>query len=134
MINTLTKIYEIVFIHYPVEADTEEDVELLILDCNTSTKPSKSDVFKVLNQANLTGHGFKEEASYQTVMSPENTSYFKASTMILAFGIQWNKSIFKTTPFFSRNQNRVQFHRFQVFLSRIVCVSILQPMSFRILK
>lgn len=63
----------------------EEDVELLIFDRNTSTK---SDVFKVLNKANLTGHGYKEEVSYQTVMSPESTSYFKASTMILAFGIQ----------------------------------------------
>ena len=61
----------------------EEDVELLIFDRNTSTK---SDVFKVLNKANLTGHGYKEEVSYQTVMSPESTSYFKASTMILAFG------------------------------------------------
>ena len=128
------KIYEIVFIHYLVEADTEEDVELLIFDRNTSTKLTRSDVFKVTNKANLTGHGYKEEVSYQTVMSPESTSYFKASTMILAFGIQWNKSIFKTTPFFVRNQNRVQFHRFKVFLSRIVFVSILQPMSFCVLK
>ena len=88
MINILRKIYEIVFIHYPVEADTEEDVELLIFDRNTSTKLSKSDVFKVLNKANLTRHGYKEEVSYQTVMSPESTSYFKASIMILAFGIQ----------------------------------------------
>ena len=115
MINIQRKIYEIVFIHYPVEADTEEDVELLIFDRNTSTKLTRSDVFKVTNKANLTGHGYKEEVSYQTVMSPESTSYFKASTMILAFGIQWNKSISKTTPFFVRNQNRVQFHRFKVF-------------------
>ena len=130
MINIQRKIYEIVFIHYPVEADTEEDVELLIFDRNTSTKLTRSDVFKVINKANLTGHGYKEEVSYQTVMSPESTSYFKASTMILAFGIQWNKSISKTTPFFVRNQNRVQFHRFKVFLSRIVFVSILQPNGF----
>ena len=130
MINILRKIDEIVFIHYFVEADTEEDVELLIFDRNTSTKLTRSDVFKVTNKANLTGHGYKEEVSYQTVMSPESTSYFKASTMILAFGIQWNKSISKTTPFFVRNQNRVQFHRFKVFLSRIVFVSILQPNGF----
>ena len=100
------------FIHYLVEADTEEDVELLIFDRNTSNKLTRSDVFKVINKANLTGHGYKEEVSYQTVLSPESTSYFKASIMILAFGIQWNKSIFKTTPFFVRNQNLVQFHCF----------------------
>ena len=58
-----------------------------------------------------------------------SSSYFKASIMILAFGIQWNKSISKKTPFFVRNQNRVQFHRFKLFLSRIVFVSILQPMT-----
>ena len=74
------KIYEIVFIHYLVEADTEEDVELLIFDRNTSTKLTRSDVFKVTNKANLTRHGYKEEVSYQTVMSPDSTSYFKAST------------------------------------------------------
>ena len=104
------------FIHYLVEADTEEDVELLIFDRNTSNKLTRSDVFKVINKANLTGHGYKEEVSYQTVLSPENTTYFKASIMILAFGVQWNKSIFKTTPFFVRNQNLVQFHRFYRFL------------------
>ena len=93
------KIYEIVFIHYLVEADTEEDVELLIFDRNTSTKLTRSDVFKVTNKANLTGHGYKEEVSYQTVMSPESTSYFKASTMILAFGIQWNKSDLQNKSF-----------------------------------
>ena len=115
MINIQRKIYEIVFIHYPVDADTEEDVELLIFERNTSTKLTRSDVFKVINKANLTEHGYKEEVSYQTVLSPENTTYFKASIMILAFGVQWNKSIFKTTPFFVRNQNLVQFHRFYRF-------------------
>ena len=103
------------FIHYLVEADTEEDVELLIFDRNTSNKLTRSDVFKVINKANLTGHGYKEEVSYQTVLSPQSTTYFKASIMILAFGVLWNKSIFKTTPFFFRNQNLVQFHCFYRF-------------------
>ncbi|XP_015765512.1 PREDICTED: uncharacterized protein LOC107344376 [Acropora digitifera] len=63
-----------------VEADdTEEDVELLIFNRNTSTKLTKSNVRKVLKKANLTGHGYKKEVSYQRVMSPESTPYFKAS-------------------------------------------------------
>ncbi|KAM7441384.1 hypothetical protein ABFA07_009561 [Porites harrisoni] len=62
-----------------VEADTEEDLELLIFDRNTSTKLSKSDVLKVLKKANLTGHGFKKEVSYQTVKSDGRSTYFKES-------------------------------------------------------
>ena len=61
--------------------DTEEDVELLIFNRNTSTKLTKSDVRKVLKKANLTGHGYKKEVSYQRVMSPESTPYFKVSTV-----------------------------------------------------
>ena len=83
MNNILRKIYEIVFIHYPVEADTEEDIELLIFNRNMSTKLTKSDVLKKLKKANLTGHGYKREVSYQSVMSPESTPYFKVSTVLL---------------------------------------------------
>ena len=61
------------------EADTEEDIELRIFNRNTSTKQSKSDVLKVLKKANLTGHGFKKEVSYQTVKSDGSSTYFKAS-------------------------------------------------------
>ena len=67
-------------IHF-AEADTEEDLELLIFDRNTSTKLSKSDVLKVLKKANLTGHGFKKEVSYQTVKGDGRSTYFKASQL-----------------------------------------------------
>ena len=70
-------------IHF-AEADTEEDVELLIVNRNTSTKLSKSDVLKVLKKANLTGRGFKKEVSYQTVKSDGSSTYFKASIAIFA--------------------------------------------------
>lgn len=63
--------------------DTEEDVELLIFNRNTSTKLTKSDVRKVLKKANLTGHGYQKEVSNQRVMSPESTPYFKVSTVLL---------------------------------------------------
>lgn len=71
------------FFHYPVEADTEEDIELLIFNRNMSTKLTKSDVLKKLKKANLTRHGYKKEVSYQSVMSPESTPYFKVSTVLL---------------------------------------------------
>ena len=48
------------FFRYPVEADTEEDIELLIFNRNMSTKLTKSDVLKKLKKANLTGHGYKK--------------------------------------------------------------------------
>ena len=41
-------IHENVLSIHVAEADTEEDVELLIVNRNTSTKLSKSDVLKVL--------------------------------------------------------------------------------------
>ena len=71
------------FYHYPVEADTEEDIELLIFNRNMSTKLTKTDVLKKLKKANLTRHGYKKEVSYQSVMSPESTPYFKVSTVLL---------------------------------------------------
>ena len=63
--------------------DTEEDIELLIFNRNMSTKLTKSDVLKKLKNANLTGYGYKKEVSYQSVMSPESTPYFKVSTVLL---------------------------------------------------
>ena len=88
------------------EADTEEDVTLLIFNRNTTARLSKSDVLKVLKKANLTGRGFKNEVSYQTVKSPESTSYFEASTAIILFRTQWITSTIQT-PFVVRNQNLV---------------------------
>ena len=88
------------------EADTEKDVTLLIFNRNTTARLSKSDVLKVLKKANLTGGGFKKEVSYQTVMSPESTSQFKASTAIIPFRTRWIISTFQT-PFVVRNQNLV---------------------------
>ena len=76
--------YENVLSIHFAEADTEEDVELLILHPNTSTKLSKSDVLKKLKKANLTGQGFKKGVSYQTVKSDGSSTYFKASIAIFA--------------------------------------------------
>lgn len=70
-------------IHF-AEADTEEDVELLIFHPITSTKLSKSDVLKNLKNANLTRQGFKKGVSYQTVKSDGRSTYVKASTAIFA--------------------------------------------------
>ena len=70
-------------IHF-AEADTEEDVELLIFHPSTSTKLSKSDVLKILKKANLRGQGFKKGVSYQTVKSDGSSTYFKASIAIFA--------------------------------------------------
>ena len=80
----LRNIHENVLSIHFTEADTEEDVELLIVNRNTSTKLSKSDVLKVLKKANLTGRGFKKEVSYQTVKSDGSSTYFKASIAIFA--------------------------------------------------
>lgn len=77
-------IYENVFSIHFAEADTEEDVELLIFHPNTSIKLSKSDVLKKLKKANLTGQGFKKGVSYQTVKSDGSSTYFKASIAIFA--------------------------------------------------
>ena len=77
-------IYENVLSIHFAEADTEEDVELLIFRPNTSTKLSKSDVLKKLKKANLTGQGFKKGVSYQTVKSDGSSTYFKASIAIFA--------------------------------------------------
>ena len=79
------------------EADTEEDVTLLIFNRNTTARLSKSDVLKVLKKANLTGRGFKKELSYETVMSPESTSHFKASTAIIPFRTRWITFTFQTS-------------------------------------
>ena len=79
------------------EADTEEDLELRIFNRNTTARLSKTDVLKVLKKANLTGRGFKKEVSYQTVMSPESKSYFKASTAIIPFRPRWITSTFQTS-------------------------------------
>lgn len=83
MLPRLTRhIYETVVLSIQfAEADTEEDIELRIFNPNTSTKQSKSDVLKVLKKANLTGHGFKKEVSYQTVKSDGSSTYFKASQL-----------------------------------------------------
>ena len=95
-------IYENVLSIHFAEADTEEDLELLIFDRNTSTKLSKSDVLKVLKKANLTGHGFKKEVSYQTVKRDRSSTYFKASQ--LRFSLNWSPELsglnhpFKTRP------------------------------------
>ena len=77
-------IYENVLSIHFVEAETEEDVELLIVNRNTSTKLTKSDVLKKLKKANLTGQGFKKGVSYQTVKSDGSSTYFKASIAIFA--------------------------------------------------
>ena len=82
--DILRNIYENVLSIHFAEADTEEDVELLILHPNTSTKLSKSDVLKKLKKANLTGQGFKKGVSYQTVKSDGSSTYFKASIAIFA--------------------------------------------------
>lgn len=79
------------------EADTEEDIELRIFNRNTTARLSKTDVLKVLKKANLTGRGFKKDVSYQTVMSPESKSYFKASTAIIPFRTRWITSTFQTS-------------------------------------
>ena len=106
-------IYENVLSIHFAEADTEEDLELLIFDRNTSTKLSKSDVLKVLKKANLTGHGFKKEVSYQTVKSDGRSTYFKASQ--LRFSLNWSPELsvlnhpFKTRP---QNQSRINFFIF----------------------
>ena len=96
------------------EADTEEDVTLLIFNRNTTARLSKSDVLKVLKKVNLTGRGYKKEVSYQTVMSSESKSHFKASTAIIPFRSQWITSTFQT-PFVVRNQNLVYFLYFSGF-------------------
>ena len=75
-------IHENVLSMHFAEADTEEDVELLIVNRNTSAKLTKSDVLKALKKANLTGRGFKKEVSYQTVKSDGGSTYFKASNAI----------------------------------------------------
>lgn len=80
--DILRHIYENVLSIHFAEADTEEDVELLIVNRNTSTKLSKSDVLKTLKKANLTG--FKKGVSYQTVKSDGSSTYFKASIAIFA--------------------------------------------------
>ena len=106
-------IYENVLSIHFAEADTEEDLELLIFDRNTSTKLSKSDVLKVLKKANLTGHGFKKEVSYQTVKSDGRSTYFKASQLL--FSLNWSPELsvlnhpFKTKP---QNQSRINFFIF----------------------
>ena len=82
--DILRHIYENVLSIHFAEADTEEDVELLIVNRNTSTKLSKSDVLKTLKKANLRGQGFKKGVSYQTVKSDGNSTYFKASIAIFA--------------------------------------------------
>lgn len=79
------------------EADTEEDVTLLIFNRNTTARLSKSDVLRVLKKANLTGRGFKKELSYETVMSPESTSHFKVSTAIIPFRTRWITFTFQTS-------------------------------------
>ena len=106
-------IYENVLSIHFAEADTEEDLELLIFDRNTSTKLSKSDVLKVLKKANLTGHGFKKEVSYQTVKGDGRSTYFKASQ--LQFSLNWSPELsvlnhpFKTRP---QNESRINFFIF----------------------
>ena len=82
--DILRNIYENVLSIHFAEADTEEDVELLIVNRNTSTKLSKSDVLKTLKKANLRGQGFKKGVSYQTVKSDGSSTYFKASIAIFA--------------------------------------------------
>ena len=84
MTDILRSIYENVLSIHFAEADTEEDVELLIVNRNTSTKLTKSDVLKKLKKANLTGQGFKKGVSYQTVKSDGSSTYFKASIAIFA--------------------------------------------------
>ena len=79
-----TNIHENVLSIHFAEADTEEDVELLIFHPITSTKLSKSDVLKNLKNANLTRQGFKKGVSYQTVKSDGRSTYVKASTAIFA--------------------------------------------------
>lgn len=85
------------FFDWLAEADTEEDITLLIFNRNTTARLSKSDVLKVLKKANLIGRGFKKEVSYQTVMSPETTPHFKASTVIITFRARWIISTFQTS-------------------------------------
>ena len=56
--DILRNIYENVFSIHFAEADTEEDVELLILHPNTSTKLSRSDVLKKLKKPEPHGTRF----------------------------------------------------------------------------